>query len=206
MPRVLLLTVAGVAVLAAACQLALPALAERQVEKRLERDGGTASASLAAFPAPRLLFGDGDSFEVRGGGLRVDVTERERVLDRLDGFDEVDVRLEDVDADPLAIESFELSRREGAATYRVRVTGETSPREVAAFLGSQAGGVLGGVLGDLAAGRLPGGGDERVPLAIDASVESHGGNAEVTSATGSVAGVPGGPLAELVVEAVVRRL
>ena len=70
-----------------ACQLLLPELAERQVEGRLERDGGSADVSLGAFPAPRLLFGDGDSFEVEGSGVTVDVERRERVLERLDGFD-----------------------------------------------------------------------------------------------------------------------
>ena len=87
----------------------------------------------------------------------------------------------------------------------MRMVGQSSPREVAAFLGSRAGGVLGGVLGDLAGARLPGGA-QRVPVTVDASVESRDGDVEVTSATGSVAGVPGGPLAELVVAAVVRQL
>jgi hypothetical protein len=206
MRRVLPLTLAAVVVLLVACQLALPPLAERRMQDRLERNGGAARVDLSALPAPRLLFGDGDSFEVRGSGLRVDVARRERVLERLDGFDEVDVRLTDVDASPLAVSSFELTRAEHEMGYDVRVTGETSPREVAAFLGSQAGGVLGGVLGDLAAGRLPGGGDARVPLAIDAEVESRDGDVEVTSATGAVAGVPGGPLAELLIEAVVQQL
>ena len=205
MRRVLLLTLAGVALLLVASQLALPPLVERRVQDRLERDGGTASASLSAFPAVRLLFEDGDSFAVRGSGLRVDVTRREPVLDRLDGFDEVRVRLRDVDANPIAVDSFELSRGEGEETYRVRMVGQSSPREVAAFLGSRAGGVLGGVLGDLAGARLPGGA-QRVPVTVDASVESRDGDVEVTSATGSVAGVPGGPLAELVVAAVVRQL
>lgn len=196
---------AAVALLAA-CQLALPGLAESKVRDRIERNGGTARVSISAFPAPRLLFGDGDSLKVSGSGLEVDVNRRERVLQRLDGFDSVDVRLTRLDADPLVVRSFVLQRADGEHGYRVRMDAETSPRDVAGFLGSQAGGLVGGLLGDLAAGGLPGGGGERVPLRIRADVESRDGDVQVTSASGSVAGVPAGPLAEVVVEGVARRL
>jgi hypothetical protein len=192
--------------LLAVCQLALPGLAERKVEDRIEQSGGTARVSVSAFPAPRLLFGGGDSLEVSGSGLEVDVNRRERGLQRLDGFDSVDVRLTRLDADPLVVRSFVLQRAEGEHGYRVRMDAETSPRDVAGFLGSQAGGLVGGLLGDLAAGELPGGGGERVPLRIRAAVESRDGDVSVTSASGSVAGVPAGPLAEVVVGAVVRQL
>jgi hypothetical protein len=109
-------------------------------------------------------------------------------------------------AEPLDVDEFELVRDEGEGGYRVRMTGETTPREVVAFLGSRAGGALGGVLGDLAADGLPGGGDEPVPVDIEADVVSRDGEVAVASASGSVAGVPAGPLAELVVEAVVQQL
>jgi hypothetical protein len=206
MRRAPLITLGVLVLLLAAAQVALPSLAERKVEDRVERNGGDARVSVAALPAARLLFGDGDSLEVRGSGLRVDVGRRERVLERLDGFDRVDVRLTRVEADPLEVSSFVLERAEGEDGYRVRMSAETSPRDVAGFLGSQAGGLLGGVLGDLAAGGLPGGGEERVPLDIRADVESRDGNVAVTSSSGSVAGVPAGPLAEIVVEAVARQL
>lgn len=206
MPRVVLLTVAVLAVLLVACQLVLPPLAERRVEERLERDGGSARVSLSSLPAPRLLFGDGDSFEASGSGLGVEVARRERVLERLDGFDEVSVRLRDLDAEPLRVECFELVRGEAEDAYEMRMAGATTPGELASFLGSEAGGLLGGALGDLAAGSLPGGGNERLPLAVAARVVSVGGQVEVTSSRSSVAGVPAGPLAELVLEAVVRRL
>jgi hypothetical protein len=125
----------------------------------------------AVISLPRLLFGDGDSLEVVGSGLEVDVTRPERVLQRL------------------------------------RLDAETSPRDVAGFLGSQAGGLVGGLLGDLAVGELPGGGGgERVPLRIRAGVQSRDGDVKVTSVSGSVAGVPAGPLAEVVVGSVVREL
>src|SRR5215211_4847164 len=70
MPRVVVLLIGLAALLLVASQFALPALAERRAEDRLEEGGGSASADVRAFPALRLLFGDGDSLDVRGRGLR----------------------------------------------------------------------------------------------------------------------------------------
>jgi hypothetical protein len=206
MARWLPIGLATLLVLLAVCQFVLPPLAERRVSDRIEENAGTARVSIDAFPAPRLLFGDGDRLSVRGSGLEVDLSEQRRVLERLDGFDSVDVRITEMRADPLEVDEFELARAEGEGDYRVRMTAETTPREVAGFLGSRAGGPLGGMLGDLAAGSLPGDGDEAVPVDIEADVVSRDGEVAVASASGSVAGVPAGPLAELVVEAVVRQL
>jgi hypothetical protein len=179
---------------------------ERAVRDRLEEEGGNAEVSLSAVPALRLLFSDGKSLEVEGRGLRVRPERRAKVLDRLDGFDRVHVRLSDVDAEPLELRAFLLTREEGESGYGVRLAATTSPREVARFLGTRAGGALGGLLGDLAAGTLPGDGSTPVPMAIDADVRSRGGRAEVVSARGSVAGIPAGPLVQIVVDAVVRQL
>jgi hypothetical protein len=201
-----IIILAGVVVVLALCQWVLPGVAERKVEDRIEEAGGKGRVSVSAFPAPRLLFGDGDSLVVRGRGLSVDVTERQRVLERVDGFDSVDVRLANLEAGPLQVGSFTLERADGEGSYRVRVDADTSPRDVASFLGSQAGGLVGGVLGDLAAGNLPRNGTARVPVHVRAQVVSRGGDVGVTSASGAVAGVPAGPLAELVVRAVVREL
>jgi hypothetical protein len=193
-------------VLLAISQLAIPPLAERRVADRLERDGGQADVSLSAFPALRLLFDDGDSLEVEGSGLRLDLTRERGALGRVDGFDEVSLRLDEVSAEPLDISSFELEREDGQRAYSLDLAATTSPREVARFLGSRAGGSLGGLLGDLSAGALPGGGATRVPLELRATVESRDGRARVGAVEGSVAGIPAGPLAEVVMEAVLARL
>jgi hypothetical protein len=206
MPRVLLALFGLIVVLLMASQFVLPLIAEGQVEDRLEDGGGSASAEIDAFPALRLLFDDGDRLEARGEGLRLDVTRRQRVLERLDGFDEVDVELVDFSVGPFDLDGFVMTRREGESSYRTAFSGEASPREVAGFLGAQAGGALGGLLGDLAAGTLPGGGDTPLPVRLTARVESRDGRVDVTSTSGSVAGVPAGPFAQLVIEMVVRRL
>jgi hypothetical protein len=206
MPRVVVFLIGGIVLLLVASQLALPPIAEHKVESRLERDGGTAHADVHAFPALRLLFGDGDSLDVRGRNVRLDVHGAGADLGRLDGFDEVHVRVTEADAGPLDVRSLSLDRAEGDAQYELRSGAETTPRELAGFLGSQAGGALGGLFGDLAAGSLPGGGNTRVPLRLTAHVTSRDGRPEVTGAVGSVAGIPAGPLAELVVGALLARL
>jgi hypothetical protein len=207
MPRLLLLPLGLIVVLLVAGQLILPPLAERKVEDRLEEGGGRADAEIGAFPAVRLLFGgDGDRLEAAGTGLKLDVTRRQRVLERLDGFDEVEVELVDFTVGPFELDRFTMTRGEGDRSYRTSFSGEASPREVATFLGSEAGGPLGGLLGGLAAGTLLQGGDAPLPMRVRAEVESRDGRVAVTRTRGSVGGVPAGPLAQLVIELVVRRL
>src|SRR5205809_6684335 len=147
MRRVVVLLLGVVALLAGGSQLFLPTFLEGRVADRLERDGGSADVSLHALPAARLLFDHGDSLKVEGKNLRLRLGGQDRVLDRLDGFDKVEMRLRRVAAPPLSVRSFLLKRRSHGGDYAVRMTGSTTPRDVAAFLGSQAGGGLGGLLG-----------------------------------------------------------
>ena len=198
MPRVAVLLVGLAALLAVGSQLLLPPLLEGRVADRLERGGGDADVSLRSLPAVRLLFHHGSSLKVEGHDLRLPLGGREQVLDRLDGFDEVRVRLHRVRVTPLAMRSFSLARAHEKGDYAVRMSGTTTPRDVARFLG--------GLVGDLAAGALPGGGREPVPVDVAATVRSRHGRREVVSARGTVAGVPAGPLVGVVLDAVVRRL
>jgi hypothetical protein len=61
-------------------------------------------------------------------------------------------------------------------------------------------------VGSLATGVFPGAGRVAIPVKLDARVESHGGKPQVSSANATVAGVPAGPLAEIVLGAVLDRL
>jgi hypothetical protein len=205
MHRIAALLLGAALVLLIASQLALPAIAEREVVSRLERNGGTAKASLGAFPALRLFFDDGDSLEVEGAGLELEPGRGGEALERLDGFDEVRISLEQLRAGPLDVRSFELVRGEGDDAYRLRMQGETSAVEVGRFLGTRAGGPFGGALGEIAAGSLPGGA-ATLPVDLEAAVDSRDGRIDVDRARGSVAGLPAGPLAEIAIDAVARRL
>src|SRR3712207_1638943 len=110
--RAILVALLGlVVVLLIASQIALPAIAASQAEKRLTENGGEASAKVSAFPALRLLFGDGDRIEAEASGLDLELEERQKVLERLDGFGEVDVRIDDSTVGPIEISSFRLVRK-----------------------------------------------------------------------------------------------
>jgi hypothetical protein len=207
MRRIVAVILVVVLVLLVASQLVLPRVAEHSAAGRLTRDGGSAHVSVSAFPAVRLLFGSGDSLKVDARGIELPAGGGGGSFDRLDEFGEVRIRLRDAGAGPLRIRSLRLDRPEGSHAYTATIQARTSPRDVAAFLGTQAGGALGGLLGDLAAGvALPGGAGTRVPLDLRATVVSRDGQREVSAASGAVAGIPAGPLVELVLDALVRRV
>lgn len=195
--------VALLLVVIGASQLALPGIVERQTANRLTERGGEASVSVSAFPAARLLFGDGSRFEVQASGLdlELDVEETE-VFDRLDGFDEVDVAIDDSSTGPFALESFSLTRS-GRAPYRLTSRGDAVPADVVEFGAGRLGVPEGGLLGDLTGLAL---GSTPVPFALDMEVASEDGRIVVVSGAGTVAGLPTGPLARLLTAAIVVRL
>lgn len=196
----------GVVALLVLAQLLLPAYLEERVAGRLTEEGGSAQVSLSAFPALRLVAGEGERLEVRGRGLRFVPARGEQVLGRLDGFDEVSLEVDDLSAGPVDASRFTLGRSRSDEPYRVSLKGRISPREAIKVIGSQAGGALGAIAGDLAGDALPGGGDVELPLTLDAELTSRGGRAEVVRTDATVAGLPAGPIAELVVSAVVADL
>lgn len=202
MPRWGIAVAVAVVALLVASQLFLPPLGERGVEDRLTEGGGNADVDLSAFPAARLLFDDGDRFEVRAEGLALDVAQRVGVFDRLDGFDDVEVLISDSVAGPFAVESFTLTRH-GSAPYRLVSRSEASPAELVDFGADQLGLPGGDFLGGLAGRALS---DEPVPIELDTELVSEDGDIEVVSGGGTVAGIPTGPLGEAITAAVVSQL
>jgi hypothetical protein len=207
MRKVLTGLAAAVVVLLVVAQVVLPRIAAGKVEKRLERDGGTAHAKVSAIPAVTLLGGRGRSLEVTGSDLTYDLSQRgQRPFDRLDGFARVRVDLRDLDAGPVRLRRFVLARSHRGDPYTLTMRGTTTPRDLAAELGSVTGGTLGGLIGGLASGALPGAAGDTVPLELDASVTSRNGSPAVDDANATVAGLPAGPLTELVLRSVLDRL
>jgi hypothetical protein len=207
MPRLPIVILAVAVVAGIAQQLVIPPVAEDVVVDRLERYGGEVRVTLSAFPAVRLLADDGESIEIAGTGLELDLDEEPvDAFERLDGFDQVRLALQDLEAGPLMIDSFELRRGEDDETYSLEIEGETSPRAIAGYVGGQAAGRLGSVLGDAFAGAVLPDPGVVLPLSLDATIRSEDGRAHAEGATGSVSGVPAAPLAEIVADAVVRRL
>lgn len=203
--RAKLAIAAGVVVtLVAASQLLLPILGASQIEGRLTERGGSAEVSLSAFPAVRLLWSDGDSIEISGSGLALDLNEEDpQVFDRLDGFGEVDVSLTDFSAGPFGVNTFEL-HREGGGAYELRSDSTTTPGALVDAGADAIGAPGGGVLGFLA-GQAPGG-DEEIPIELDMEMESDEGRIQVTSGGGTVNGYDADALAQFITAAIVVRL
>jgi hypothetical protein len=199
-----LLIAAGVLVtLAVASQVALPPLAERRIEDRLTDGGGSAEASVSAFPAASLLFGDGDGLSVHGSDLRLEIGQETDVMGKLDGFDRVAVSLENSLAGPFHLRSCDLDRPDPGSTYAFDCSGITTPGALADFGASQLGLVGGPLLGFFtgqALGRGP------IPFDLHMGFRSDGGRIVVVSGGGTVAGYPAGPLAELITAAIVVHL
>lgn len=178
-------------------QLLIPTLGERRVEGRLTENGGQAQVTLDAVPALRLLLGDGDRFEVDASGLDLELDQRERVFERLDGFSVVDVSIADFNAGPLEMELFELNR-DGGSTYRMIATGDASAGGLAE-LGLESVDLPGESL----LGLIP---TPTVPIDLDMELSSEDGRVRVVSGGATVAGVPVDPLAQLITSAIVSRL
>jgi hypothetical protein len=202
MPRWAIAVISAVALILVASQLLVPGIAASEVEDRLTEGGGEADVSVSAFPAARLLFDDGSRFELRASDLRLDLSERLEVFDRLDGFGEVDISIDDFIAGPLEISAFTLTRS-GDNPYHLTSMGMASPAELvdlgADQLGLPGGDLLGG-LTDVALGAAP------VPIELDMDLVSGEDGIEVISGGSTVAGIPTGPIGELVASAIVARL
>ena len=196
-----------VALLLVGSQLALPAFYESRVADRLEENGGSADVSVSALPALTLIGGSGKRCEVSGRDMRFDLDDgQERPFERLDGFEDVTVDMRNLAVGSLRVDRFRLEREGRDGAYVLDMTGSARPDELASELGETAAGPLGGLLGSVAGGLFPGGGSVELPLTVQAQVESRDGRPDVVEASGSVAGLPTGPLTAAVLGAVLDRL
>ncbi len=202
----ILTVVVVIAVLVLLAQLAIPAYVSSRVEDRLTENGGSAHVEIHAFPATELLGGGGDRIEVRGEKLAFDIPgPDEDVFDRLDEFGEADAELTDFRVGPFAVSRFELRRTDAGRPYDLVIEASSTARELTEFAGSTVAGPLGEFIGGVGGRMLPFD-DEAVPVSIEAQVESRDGQAEVIDASGDVAGIPAGPVADVITSAVVSAL
>ena len=185
-------------------QILIPSIGERKVEDRLTEGGGTADVTLGAFPAARLLFGDGERFEVAARDLDLGLGPDERVFDRLDGFSIVDVSISDSTAGPFELTDFELNRN-GEGPYTLTTDATTTPTALVDY-GVEGLDLPGGGLADLALDFLGIDTNVVVPVKLDLQLTSEDGRIHVVSGGGTVAGVPTGSLAELLTAAIVVKL
>ena len=177
-------------------QLVIPAIVEHAAEDRLTAAGGSAEVSMSALPAARLLFGDGHRITVAGNGLDLSSeTTSGDVFSNLDGFDQVAINLDSFRAGPFKLASFDLSREAPEAPYHLVTRGRTTPADVASYAADQVGLPGGPLLGYLGGQMLD---DDAIPIHLDMELRSEDGSVVVTGGTGIVAGIPTGPLAQLI--------
>jgi hypothetical protein len=210
MAKVLAAVAIGIVVLGGITQLVIPGFVERHIESNLEEDGdaGTAVVDVKAFPAVRLLWGSGDRFEARGRGLTIDLDKRtDDPLGRLKRFDEVDIDFTDLTSGPVDVRAFSLVKNEGDTSYYLRMEAETTPLALAEAVGGEIGGELGRLIAGAATSTLPGGGETDLPVDMAGPVtRADGGAVDAGRVEASVAGIPAGPFAEAMVQAVLERL
>ena len=203
--RLLAAGVAGFVILVAVgTHFLLPPYLEGRVEERLEEHGGRADVELRAVPALRLLAGHGDRIEIEGSGLEFDFDDPDRdAFERLNRFDEVEIDLTDVEAGPFETSSFRLEGL-GDQRYRIEIDAAATIQDIARVAGEQFG-PLGGLIGSIAGGSVPFSAAP-VPIRLDGEVHADDGAVEMVSGDARVAGLPAGPVARLVTNAVLSRL
>jgi hypothetical protein len=206
MHRMAILAVAAILLLLVVIQLALPPFLEHRAESQLTRHGGHARVELSALPSPRLLFKEGDSLKVRATGLVTPPLDPNGTgtLTDLDGFDSVDIQVIGMRMGPLTVARLTLERHNGDEPYYATVQGTVTGADLATYAGGQIGGGLGGFLGGIAGSAMPGATTE-IPIDLGATLQSDNGRIRATTVTGSVAGVPAGPLVEALAAALAGR-
>jgi len=203
--RLLAAAVAGFVVfVAVATHFLLPSYLEGRVEERLEEHGGRADVELRAVPALRLLAGHGDRIEIEGSGLEFDFDDPDRdAFERLNRFDEVEIDLTDVEAGPFETRRFRLEGL-GDDRYRIDTDATATIQDLARVAGEQFG-PLGGLIGSIAGGSVPLSAAP-VPIRLDGELHAEDGAVEMVSGDARVAGLPAGPVARLVTNAILSRL
>jgi hypothetical protein len=187
-----------------ASQILLPNFGERRIQERLTAGGGTAEVTLGAVPAARLLFNHGERFEVTARDLALDLDHPEPVFSKLDGFANVDISIASSKAGPFAIDEFELTR-DAPGPYHLVSSGEASPEQLVDY-GLEGVELPGTDFIGMLFGGLVAPADTAVPVDLDVELTSDRGRVRVVSGGGTVDGIPTGPLAELVTNAVIVRL
>jgi hypothetical protein len=116
----------------------------------------------------------------------------------------VTIDVGDSRAGPFGINRFHV-RRIAPRTYNVAITGNGTAGDVARYAGSRLGGGFGQALAGLATSAL--GGFER-PIPFDARMQivTSSGAPQAQAVEGSVAGLPAGPLAQVVANALLNGL
>lgn len=121
------LGVGVVVVLLAVAQVVLPRIATSRIRSRVGRYGHVQSASVSAWPAVKLLWGDADSVRVRASGLKLSPRQAAALLWEGRGVGRMDIDATSVKIGPLAVGEARLRKR-GASLEGEAVASEAQAR------------------------------------------------------------------------------
>jgi hypothetical protein len=190
----------ALAVLLVVTQFVLPPIAENRVEDGVTQHGGTAKAELSAIPALELLFKHGDTFKLNASGLSVDLKQNQSdVFNQLDDFAEVNIAVTNSRAGPFTVNDFRV-KKTGQHQFDVAISGNGTAGDVARYAGSRLGGGFGQALAGLAVSAI-GGFNRPIPFDATMQIDTSGSAPVARNVEGQVAGLPGGPLAQVVANA-----
>jgi hypothetical protein len=111
MIRLLLLLLAGVALILLLGQLLLPGIAADRISSRVGRYGKVDSVSVHAWPAVQLLWGSADSATVRARGLSLTPAQAAKLLWEARGVDRMDFTAASVRLGPLRLTDARVRKR-----------------------------------------------------------------------------------------------
>jgi hypothetical protein len=184
-------------------QVIIPNKAESDVKDRLTKEGGSASVTITAFPAIRLLFNHGEELDVRARDVTIPINDlRSGSFKKLDGFDHVRVRLTSSTVGPFTTDGMLLTRGDGEKLYHFTYLGSTSVTQLAELALAALPLQLRSLVETLT-GRP---GREPIPIRLNAQLESNKGKISLVSGGGTVAGLPLGGLSLGIAGAVISRV
>ena len=186
-------------------QFVIPPLVERNVADEITAHGGHADVHLSALPALRLLFGHGQKLSISAKRLSVDLTQdQEDVFSQLDRFSDVDITVIGSRAGPFSVRAFRI-RRTASHQYELAVAGDGTAGDIARYAGDRLGGAFGQALAGLAASSL-GAFDRSIPFDSAMRIDTTASTPRAYDVQGDVAGLPAGPLAQVVANALLAGL
>jgi hypothetical protein len=160
---------------------------------------------VTAFPAIRLLFRHGQTLRIHASGLSVDLGQnQDDVFRQLDRFSKVDITVTGSRAGPFTIRGFRIERV-GAHEYALAVVGDGTAGDIARYAGDRLAGAFGQLLAGLAASSL-GPFDRSIPFDSAMRIDTTTSPPRAHAVTGDVAGLPAGPLATVVANALLSGL
>src|ERR1700761_6983178 len=141
-------------ILLVVAQIVLPRVAASRIRSRVGRYGQVQSASVSAWPAVKLLWGDADSVRVRASELKLSPKQAAALLWEGRGAGRMDIDATSVKVGPLAVGEAHLRKR-GASLEGEAVAAEAQARAAlpagvgVSLLGSEGGKVQVKVSGGL---------------------------------------------------------